>query len=51
VPTSYRKKAAKWIPAEERGKLILFRSPYREIVTTTSAGIFGNMLKRVRVSS
>jgi hypothetical protein len=30
VPSSFRKKAAKWIPPEEYGKVIPFTSPVKK---------------------
>ena len=30
VPINFRKKATKWIPPEEYGKLILFRLPEKK---------------------
>jgi len=30
VPSSFRKKATKWIPPEEQGKVIPFGSPQRK---------------------
>jgi hypothetical protein len=34
VPTSFRKKATKWIAPEQHGKVILFGSPQQKVALT-----------------
>jgi hypothetical protein len=30
IPTSYRKKASKWVPAEQQGKVLPFAMPQKK---------------------